>query len=43
MPEVDEMLGENHFYSLKENSASIEEICELAKITEAITKGRLFE
>lgn len=36
------LLGENHFYSLKENSASIEEICDLAKIGEAIVKGKLF-
>ena len=36
------LLGENHFYSLKENNASIEEICELAKISEASVKGRLF-
>jgi type III restriction enzyme len=36
------LLGENHFYSLKENSASIEEICELAKVGEATAKGKLF-
>jgi type III restriction enzyme len=36
------LLGENHFYSLKENSASIEEICELAKVSDATVKGRLF-
>ena len=36
------LLGENHFYSLKENSASIEEICELAKVSEATAKGKLF-
>lgn len=36
------LLGENHFYSLKENSASIEEICELAKVSEAAAKGKLF-
>jgi len=36
------LLGENHFYSLKENNASIEEICELAKVSEATAKGRLF-
>ncbi len=36
------LLGENHFYSLKENSASIEEICELAKVNEGMIKGKLF-
>ena len=36
------LLGENHFYSLKENNASIEEICELAKVSDATVKGRLF-
>lgn len=36
------LLGENHFYSLKENSASMEEICELAKVNEAATRGKLF-
>lgn len=36
------LLGENHFYSLKENNASIEEICELAKVNEATAKGKLF-
>jgi len=36
------LLGENHFYSLKENNASIEEICELAKVNEASAKGKLF-
>lgn len=36
------LLGENHFYSLKENNASIEEICELTKASEAAVKGRLF-
>jgi len=35
------LLGENHFYSLKENNASIEEICELAKVGEALTRGKL--
>lgn len=35
------LLGENHFYSLKENNASIEEICELAKVSEAKIKGKL--
>jgi len=35
--------GENHFYSLKENNASIEEICELAKVSEATAKGQLFD
>ena len=36
------LLGENNFYSLKDNNASIEEICELAKVSEATTKGKLF-
>jgi len=36
------LLGENNFYSLKENNASIEEICELAKVSEAAIKGVLF-
>ncbi len=35
------LLGENHFYGLKDNSASITEICELAKVTEANAEGRL--
>ncbi len=35
------LLGENHFYRLKENSASIEEICELAKVNKASAEGRL--
>jgi type III restriction enzyme len=36
------LLGENHFYGLKGNNATIEEICELAKIQEASAKGKLF-
>ena len=36
------LLSENHFYSLKENNASIEEICELARVNEATAKGKLF-
>lgn len=36
------LLSENHFYRLKENNASIEEICELAKLSEAAIKGNLF-
>ncbi|HEY4514781.1 MAG TPA: DEAD/DEAH box helicase family protein [Candidatus Paceibacterota bacterium] len=35
------LLGENHFYSLKENNATIEEICELARVSEAAIEGRL--
>lgn len=35
------LLGENHFYGYKENGASITEICELAKVSEANLKGRL--
>ena len=36
------LLGENHFYGLKENGASIDEICQLAKVTLANTSGKLF-
>jgi type III restriction enzyme len=36
------LLGENNFYSLKSNSASISEICELAKVSEAMVGGKLF-
>ncbi len=36
------LLGENHFYSLKDNNASIEEICELARVNEATAAGKLF-
>ncbi|MFH1769208.1 MAG: DEAD/DEAH box helicase family protein [Parcubacteria group bacterium] len=35
------LLGENHFYSLKENNASISEICELALVKETAAKGVL--
>ena len=35
------LLGENHFYSLKQNNASIEEICELARVKESTVKGTL--
>ena len=35
------LLGENHFYGLMDNNASISEICELAKVTEANAEGRL--
>ncbi len=35
------LLGENHFYGLKDNNASIIEICELAKVTEANVVGKL--
>lgn len=35
------LLGETHFYGLKENGASIDEICQLAKVTEAAASGRL--
>jgi len=35
------LLGQNHFYGLKDNNASISEICELAKVTEANAKGKL--
>lgn len=35
------LLGENHFYKLRDNNASISEICELAKVTQANAEGRL--
>ena len=35
------LLGENHFYSLKENNASIEEICELALVKKSTAEGKL--
>ncbi|MDP2951026.1 MAG: restriction endonuclease subunit R, partial [bacterium] len=36
------LLSESHFYGLSKNGASIEEICELAKINRANTSGKLF-
>lgn len=36
------LLGETHFRTLKDNNASINEICELAKITESNITGKLF-
>ncbi len=36
------LLGENHFYGLSRNGASIDEICTLAKVTLANAEGRLF-
>lgn len=36
------LLGENHFYALKNNNASISDICESVKITEAEVRGKLF-
>ena len=36
------LLGEAHFYGLKDNGASIDEICQLAKVNEANASGRLF-
>ena len=36
------LLGETHFYGLKDNSASIDEICQLAKVNEAQALGKLF-
>ncbi len=36
------LLGENNFYSLKDNNASIEEICELARVKDTVIKGELF-
>jgi len=35
------LLSENHFYSYKNNGATITEICELAKVSEANVKGML--
>ena len=35
------LLSENHFYSYKTNGATITEICELAKVSEANVKGML--
>ncbi len=35
------LLGENHFYALSDNNASIGEICELAKVTEVNARGKL--
>ncbi len=35
------LLGENHFYSLKENNASIDEICELAFVKKIAVEGKL--
>ena len=36
------LLGENNFYSLQSNNASIDEICQLAKMTQSKVEGRLF-
>ena len=36
------LLGENNFYSLQGNNASIDEICQLAKMTQSKVEGRLF-
>jgi len=36
------LLGETHFYGLKDNGASIDEICQLAKVNEAQVIGKLF-
>jgi len=35
------LLGETHFYGLKDNKASIDEICQLAKVNELKVKGKL--
>lgn len=35
------LLGENNFYSLQSNNASIDEICQLAKMTQTKVEGRL--
>jgi hypothetical protein len=35
------LLGENHFYSYQNNGASITELCELAKVSEANVQGWL--
>lgn len=36
------LLSEAHFYSYSQNGASLTEICELGKISEAAVKGKLF-
>jgi len=36
------LLGETHFYGLSNNGASIDEVCQLAKVTEANAVGKLF-
>jgi type III restriction enzyme len=36
------LLGENHFYGLSGNGASIDEICDLAKVNLANAEGKLF-
>lgn len=36
------LLGENNFYGLQGNNATVEEICELAKVQEAMVLGKLF-
>ena len=35
------LLSESHFYGLSKNSASIEEICELAKVSRVSASGKL--
>lgn len=50
LPEQDRMqrtweyilLSENHFYGYAQNGASLVEMCELAKVSEAAVKGKLF-
>lgn len=37
------LLGETHFYGLRKNGASINDICQLAKVSQAKVKGELFE
>jgi len=36
------LLSENHFYGYSQNGASFTEICDLAKVSEAAVKGKLF-
>ena len=36
------LLGETHFYGLRDNRVSIDEICQLAKVTLANAEGKLF-
>jgi hypothetical protein len=36
------LLGQTHFEGLKNNKASIDEICQLARISELKVKGKLF-
>ena len=37
------LLGDNHFYGLKKNNATIKDILGLAKVSEGQVKGQLFD